>query len=307
MNYTQSQMQDCDECRAVAQHETERTAWSRNAAERSLFYLIGARGKWAGRGNGYTWERNGIELTLPDAIREVQQIANDPSHAQHDTAERALATLDELDRNRNENLNIIAAADREWDAHGKWNRYIGVRGGRIHLYPACGRVRESTYQLWLPNLSGGSPQDAVTAYGNTLCPLCFANVPKAWTTDKFRTPEQIATEQRREAKRAEYEAKRVIDPSTGEPLRGYTKHHWLNTERAAHNLVIEAMANLRLYSLSHPDAPMWEDYIERAIASIAAKRGITDLDELLKEYTLKADRRYRKYQHESRQGYVRIR
>jgi hypothetical protein len=294
MTYVQSQMQDCDERRAVAQHETEVTAWSRNSAERSLFYLIGARGKWAGRGNGYTWERNGIELTLPDAIREVQQIANDPSHAQQDAAARALATLDELDRDLNTNLNIVAAADREWDSHGKWARYIGVRGGRIHTYPTCGRVRDSTYQLWLPNLSGGSPQDAVTAYGNTLCPLCFPNVPKAWTADKFRTPDQIETENRRAAKEVERKAKLVMDPSTGEPLRGFTKYHWIRTERTAHNLVIEAMANLRLYSLSHPDAPMWEDYIERAIPAIAAKRGIPDTDALHAEYTLKADRRYRR-------------
>ena len=294
MTYIQSDMQDCDERRVAAQHQVEVATRRSSSSERSLFYIIGVRGKWGGQGRGYTWERNGIELTISDAVREVQQIANDPSHSQKNAAERALDALDELDRDRNANLHFVDSADREWDAHGKWARYIAVRGGRIHTYPTCGRVRDSTYQLWLPNLSGGSPQDAVTAYGNSLCPLCFPNVPQSWTTDKFRTPEQIAIEQHREEKRAKAEAKRIIDPSTGGWLRGFTKYHHINTERSAHNLVIEAMAALRTYGVSHPDAPRWKDYIERALVAIAAKRGISDPESMRADYESRADRRYRR-------------
>ncbi len=57
-----------------------------------------------------------------------------------------------------------------------------VTGGHVHSPTSCHSLHVSTEISWLPDLSGESEAEAVTAYGTVLCTKCLPSAPAEWTT-----------------------------------------------------------------------------------------------------------------------------
>lgn len=280
-------------------HEAQ---WRADSAERSVYYAAGQllSPVWGGRGR--FWTRNGNPVTFDEVVDLVRQIAEglvDPGGRRDAarSAEEALARLSVAQENLAMAAHALSGTEREWEANGRWDRYFAVSGGRVHATRDCRSLRADTRALPIPELSGKPLSVAVADFGSCLCSSCFPTTPKEWTGNKYLTPKMRKINDTRAQRQAEREAKQILDPATGDPLIGYSRHHRIRTERTAHNMVIEALTDLRRYGVEHPDAEKWIDYADRAIPAIAAKRGLSDLDALRREYD---DKAYIKYARELR-------
>lgn len=76
----------------------------------------------------------------------------------------------------------IEELEQVWRDNGRWSRFFMVPGGHIHRSTACHSLHISTQISWLPELSGESEAEAVSAYGTVLCTHCFPSAPVEWTT-----------------------------------------------------------------------------------------------------------------------------
>lgn len=76
----------------------------------------------------------------------------------------------------------VAALDQVWRDNGRWSRFFVVPGGHIHRSTSCHSLRITTRIGWLPELSGESEAEAVSAHGAMLCSHCFPEAPVHWTT-----------------------------------------------------------------------------------------------------------------------------
>ncbi|MGV9748095.1 hypothetical protein ACWDTG_24795 [Rhodococcus zopfii] len=83
-----------------------------------------------------------------------------------------------------------------------WPRFYLVDRGHIHAHPHCHTLRPSTRLGWLPDLSGDTEADAVTAHGPLLCTHCFPSAPVAWTVGpaKVEDPSMCSHKRMREWK-----------------------------------------------------------------------------------------------------------
>lgn len=68
-----------------------------------------------------------------------------------------------------------------WAVRGQWLRFFLVPGGHIHRNTRCSSLRITTQIGWLPDLSGETEVEAVTAHGALLCTKCFPDAPVEWT------------------------------------------------------------------------------------------------------------------------------
>jgi hypothetical protein len=115
----------------------------------------------------------------------------------------------------------------EWDAflaadtdYTGWSRYYAVPGGHIHSDMACStcnryndRTGYCTYTTfaWITDLSGLTADNAIAAYGPTLCTVCFPNAPvettgKVKIADPVRAAINASNERWIAEAQAEYEA-----------------------------------------------------------------------------------------------------
>jgi hypothetical protein len=302
--YTPSQIRDADARLREALKRFYGATWSVRSAEHSLCYAANrqrVQRHW--EGNRTVWTLDGVEATLSDIEDVVRQTADsgpgDPTNRM-DPVTHAKNVLERVDRARDDLAladREVSAVEREWRDNGQWGRFYAVRGGRVHASPDCRSLKRGTGALPIPELSGASVSTAVSDFGPCLCSACFPAAPKDWTGHKYITPKMRDFYTQRAQRQADREAKKIIDPATGKPLVGYSRHRWIRTERTAHNMVIEALTDLRRYGVEHPDAEKWLDYVDRAIPAIAAKRGLSDLDALRREYD---DKAYTKYARELR-------
>ncbi|BCN46577.1 hypothetical protein RE9431_48340 (plasmid) [Prescottella equi] len=91
--------------------------------------------------------------------------------------------IDRVSQYRDERAVITAeieTAEAPYRAN-PWPRYYLVDRGHIHANPYCHTLRPSTRLGWLPDLSGDTEADAVTAHGPLLCTHCFPSAPVEWT------------------------------------------------------------------------------------------------------------------------------
>jgi hypothetical protein len=82
----------------------------------------------------------------------------------------------------------IAEADKVFRQRGGWTRFFLVTSsdGHIHNSTSCSTCRPSTTYSWLPELSGLTEADAVTARGMILCSVCFPSAPVEWTVGRTK-------------------------------------------------------------------------------------------------------------------------
>lgn len=304
MTYKQIQIQDADMRYRAALKRLYRSTWSVQSGERLLYYAAGDRiqRQWGGKCS--FWTHNGVRVTESEIEDLVRQIAAEDvsGPVRFSPVTRARTALDRLDTARSDRFyaeNDVALCEREWDANGRWTRYYAVQGGRVHATRACRTLRSDTSAVPIAELSGKSVSDAVADFGACLCTVCYPDAPAEWTGLKYTTPKMRDFYARRAQRRAASEAKQVIDPNTGKPLVGvrcqghpnYWSGRMVRTERTAENMVVAAMADLR----RDPDndlADEWNAYIERALTAIAAKRGLSGTEDLRRECSEKAERKY---------------
>ena len=140
------------------------------------------------RGRTATWT-----LTLADAIATATRVAagevdllgrrapwelrNAPQRAA-----TALAARDAADAAEAAARTKVDSLEEIWRDNGRWSRFFMVPAGHIHRATSCHTLRATTKIGWLPELSGESDQEAVTAYGTVLCTHCFPDAPVEWTT-----------------------------------------------------------------------------------------------------------------------------
>lgn len=67
--------------------------------------------------------------------------------------------------------------DAEWEARGGWTRAYLVPDGHIHRATACQSLYPTTKISWLPDLSGQSEEEIVTAAGMMACTFCYPSAP----------------------------------------------------------------------------------------------------------------------------------
>lgn len=68
-----------------------------------------------------------------------------------------------------------------------WSRFFLVTSsaGHVHSSTNCHTCKQTTTYGWLPELSGKSEEEAVSALGTVLCSVCFPSAPVAHTGGKI--------------------------------------------------------------------------------------------------------------------------
>lgn len=91
----------------------------------------------------------------------------------------AFAQLDET-------LSEIGTLDEVY-MDNRWSRFFLVTSsaGHVHSSTYCHTCKPTTTYGWLPELSGKSEEEAVTALGTVLCSVCFPSAPIAHTGGKI--------------------------------------------------------------------------------------------------------------------------
>lgn len=270
-------------------------------------HALGAKFHYANRTRGFMSLDGRTPLTVDVALEKAAELKGTDRWRIQQGDKR----VDQLRYTLSAQANIIAtiqASEEEWSNHGRWARFFAVTGGHIHSSTSCSSLRPTTRIGWLPELAAETEKEAVEAYGSVMCTKCFPSAPVEWTVGKLKTQAQIDKESRsaeRAAKKAEKDAKAIIDPRTGSALLDDDGRE-IKTERAASNAVLDRMFSLRWYGESHPSAQGWASYVDRALLALAVKKmtseGITvteddaadKVNELRKEYQNKADKKYRK-------------
>lgn len=96
-----------------------------------------------------------------------------------------------------------------YDENGGWTRFFLVNnsGGHVHKDTSCSTCFVTTEYQWLTELSGLTEAEAVAAYGEILCSVCFPSAPVAWTTGESKAT--IEAREAKAAKKAEAAAKKA--------------------------------------------------------------------------------------------------
>lgn len=150
-----------------------------------------------------------------------------------------------------------------------WSRFFLVlnNNGHIHRSMSCTTCFVTTEYGWLPELSGLTEAEAVEAYGEILCSVCYPTAPVAWTNGTSKASKEA--KQKRAAEKAEREAKKLEKAllPDGTALRLHDER--LVTLAAAKSWLTSAYE----WNLDHPSYPVHE--VEIVAAAVAAKTGET--------------------------------
>lgn len=171
--------------------------------------------------------------------------------------QRAESALDEITH-----LRSAAAPYEAQFNESRWTRAFLVTNtnGHVHRSTGCRTCTARTSFSWLTQLSGMEESQIVEMAGERACTSCYPTAPVevlSRPTQLF-TPDETTRQQRQSEqarKRAEREAKRLVDPRTGDPLRG--EYSEFKTERGAELEAISGLKSLAWYGADHPSADRW--------------------------------------------------
>src|SRR5690625_1822535 len=150
----------------------------------------------------YVYGRGFRDTTTPNEVREtLTEWDETPSS---NLPPYATAILRYWDRYISECDQVDAAVeaqqpyDEEYRNRGRWSRFFLTQATNGHIHSSmdcstCNNGTAPTHVASLPELSGQTEQEAVTAQGALLCTTCYPNAPAEWTNNY---------EQQTEAKKA---------------------------------------------------------------------------------------------------------
>jgi hypothetical protein len=211
-------------------------------------------------------------------------------------AEKMEAAAEKLTPQIHELNKEIRPLNAEFARRGGWTRAFLVNNsnGHVHNTQRCSSCFASTEFAWLTEYSDHNEDEIVADAGERACTICYPSAPAEVLnrpTKIFTKDEKAAQERKVElaAKRAAKEAKKVIDPETGEMVRD--QHNWeIKTEVAARNAILSVLEDKRHYGRPAGQPNAWGQDLDvvlaRLIRSLAAKQG-RDEAELLAEYKAK--------------------
>lgn len=277
MTYTKEQAKAADARLAERYKALYKAKDTLDYAISGLAYTLNAKRVYPRGGQGFMSFGNGRRITVEDILSRVDAARNTDGW-RIDRGDDKLEKLKEAQRKLFAAEKSVEESEQEWEDNGRWSRFFAVSGGHIHSSTRCSSLRETTRIGWLPELAAETEKEAVDAYGSVICTICFPSAPVEWTVGKVKTQAQVGKEAKaaeRAAKQAEKDAKKIIDPTTGEPLRSSSGRE-LNTERAATNELSSVMDSFAWYGTDHPEAPNWLSYIDRATVALAAKKLTAD-------------------------------
>lgn len=291
-DYTPQEARESDTTLAEHQAKLYQAMDNLNSVTDWILSLAGATRVRSSAASSF-WSFNGTSwATLTEAESRLAAKLDDKTSSPTGNVAIALRRLSECRAAVDGEQRIVDACEKAWNEHGRWTRFFAVAGGHIHSSSLCQSLRPTTRIGWLPELSGKTEQEAVDRYGSVLCTFCFPSAPVAWTAGKLQTQAQLQRENERQKKAADAAANEVVDPATSATLLD-AEGRALKTERAASNALVDALFCLRWYGDSHPEAPAWQSYTQRAVPALARRRGVSD-DTVLSEYTDKAEKKYRR-------------
>lgn len=205
--------------------------------------------------------------------------------------------------------------DGEYRARGGWTRAFLVTSsaGMVHSTMGCSTCYPQTRFSWLPQVSGWDEAAIVDAAGEEACTVCYPAAPAGTRNRPSRllNADRAAAAVAREARAAKAAAKAakatadaLIDPTTGDLIRGGgwagRRGDVFKTERTATSEYVENAAYLQaagrmptVVGTGRVDEAA--DYCGRFLAALAAKRGVTPADveaDLAKKVTARLRRDY---------------
>jgi hypothetical protein len=209
-----------------------------------------------------------------------------------DARDRFLAAADEIVTIDAE----IRPLDLVWVTY-RWDRFFLVKNtnGHIHADMGCHTCHYDTRFAWLPELSGLTEAEAVEAYGEILCSVCFPSAPVAWTqgVSKAVQAERDARAQAK-AERAAKKAEKALFPEDPERFIK-TRYDNLKTLAAAKMWLTDA--DERNYGfpedvLQDPSRSCPLEKVTEVAEALAARLGTT-VTEVLSDAHKRAQKRSR--------------
>ena len=187
----------------------------------------------------------------------------------------------------------------------RWTRAFlaTASNGHVHktmMCSTCNKDGKMTEFQWLPELSGDDEDAIVDLAGERACTVCYPDAPVAvlaQPTRLFSNAEKDKQKARveREAKRKEREAKKLIDPTTGQPLRG--QYGEFKTERGAELEAMDGVKSMLIYNRRnespHPDTDRWYRTATDVAHAKAAKHG-TDASAEYDSLVARAQKSYKR-------------
>lgn len=182
-----------------------------------------------------------------------------------------------------------------------WSRFFlcNAHSGHIHSTLNCSTTFMTTAFSWLPELSGLTEVEAVEAYGEILCSVCYPSAPVAWTTgvNKKVAAERGARDAARAAKAAEKATKAITAPD-GSPL--VVDNYRIGTLVTAQRELVSALTEVIVWDTKYADHAnytsvrgKYHNNSQALAEAIAAKTG-TPVEQVIAEANVKATKKYKK-------------
>ncbi|MFD7161285.1 hypothetical protein ACFV9C_42335 [Kribbella sp. NPDC059898] len=222
-----------------------------------------------------------------DKADEIAQMDGD-SYAK-DRAQEALAGLRKQLGMVAEIAHQVDQLEAEFTARGGWTRaYLAVTNGRGHIHSTkwcstCNNGQSLTAFYWFAELSGSNQAEIIRQAGSDACTVCYPDAPvedlrrprSLFTPDEVQVQHDLAIQrEQRAAKSAAAAAKAITNPD-GTPLLDEDNRP-IKTERGAEIAAVAALVDDEWYEFRHLQAEGWRAYVGRAVAALAAKRGIDE-------------------------------
>jgi hypothetical protein len=240
-------------------------------------------------------------------VEKYSEIDSDRARMEIDRAERFIAGLrEELDP-----VDVkIEQLQSEFVFRGGWSRFylVSNAGGHVHSSTHCSTCFPTTRFGWLTDMSGKDEAGVVDDAGDSACTVCFPSAPVADPNkpraNKLELPEKRAAREERQRKSAESAAKKeaasIANPDgtvlmaasylrhDGTEVRGYAIHSARTAEiEAVSEMVTRRWRVEYAKNRGEPDTvqsreldgdkkKLSDDFINRAVAALAAKRGETE-------------------------------
>lgn len=222
-------------------------------------------------------KRRASEGMWPDVVEECDQVIAD-----------AHANISECSTQQDTLAGQVAPLHAEYHRRGGWTRYylVDANNGHVHSSMGCSSCFPTTAYYWLVTESGKDAEQVVSEAGSQACTVCFPWAPVDAPRGSYRTPTQAEAEARAAEKAAKAAAKKAAEittPDGGELYAAATdrdgklcRDSLLRTEASAWRRALSDAEALAFYGSSHPHAAAWIETINRCVAALAVRRGVSE-------------------------------
>jgi NTP pyrophosphatase (non-canonical NTP hydrolase) len=201
---------------------------------------------------------------------------------------------------------IVRECDQEYSRR-PWKRYFLTQNSNGHLHSStrCTTLYDSTVLALIPSVSGFTTEQIWEAVGEVACDVCFKNSPFLHAKPKIRLelPEKQRLREKREAARAEREAKKnaksITNPD-GSVLKLSGRYgEKIRTEAEAQRVLVNNLTDFLAVEAGkytiHNEEMIAERHADNAllVTALAHKRGLSE-EAVLEDVNKKAAAKYKR-------------